>query len=126
MAQVVTVRTNVESQGNMETIGERRAHARSTDLVVLKTEILAAFSSVGCATTIEELKQAYVAYKSALRTARSIGYRPHIRVADGQQIQVAWLALGKAPFRVADSNVARQTPMALQKGRRLNVTRNRI
>ena len=88
----------------METIEERRAHPGSINLVSLKTEILSALSSVGCATTMEELKQADVAYEKALRTARSMGYRPHIRAVDGQQIQVEWVALGEAHF-------AKLTPM---------------
>ena len=95
MAQVVTVRTNVGSEGNMETIGERRALLGSINLVTLKTEILSALSSVSSATTTQELQQADAAYKKALCTARSVGYRPHIRAADGQQIQVEWVALGK-------------------------------
>jgi len=97
MAQVVTVRTNVGSEGNMETIGERRALLGSINLVTLKTEILSALSSVSSATTTQELQQADAAYKKALCTARSLGYRPHIRAADGQQIHVEWVALGKAP-----------------------------
>ncbi len=78
----------------MEAIGERRGHSGSINLVILKAEILSALSSVGSATTTEELQQADAAYKKALCTARSMGYRPHIRAADGQQIQVEWVALG--------------------------------
>jgi hypothetical protein len=108
MAQVVTVRAKIDSEGNMKTIGERRALAGSINLVTLKTEIPSALSSVSSATTTEELQQADTAYKKALCTARSVGYRPHIRAADGQQIQVEWVALGKAPFWEDPANVARQ------------------
>ena len=101
----------------METIEEHRAHPGSINLVILKTEILSALFSVGRATTMEELKQADVAYKKALRTARSMGYRPHIRAVDGQQIQVEWVTLGKAPFREAHANVSRQTPMTSKRER---------
>ncbi|MGB8582995.1 MAG: hypothetical protein WCD47_19410 [Candidatus Sulfotelmatobacter sp.] len=92
----------------MKTIGERRALPESINLVTLKTEILSALSSVGSATTTEELQQADAAYKKALSTARSVGYRPHIRAADGQQIQVEWVALGKAQFCEAPADTARQ------------------
>jgi hypothetical protein len=108
MAQVVTVRTNIDSEGNMKTIGEPRALLGSISLVTLKTEILSALSSVSSATTKEELQQADAAYKKALCTARSVGYRPHIRAADGQQIQVEWVALGKAPFFEAPADIVRQ------------------
>jgi hypothetical protein len=80
-------------KGNMETIGEHRTHPGSLNLIILKTEILSALSAVGSATTVGELQQADAAYKKALRTARSMGYRPHIRAIDGQQIQVEWVAL---------------------------------
>jgi hypothetical protein len=80
----------------------------SISLVTLKTEILSALSSVSSATTKEELQQADAAYKKALCTARSVGYRPHIRAADGQQIQVEWVALGKAPFFEAPADIVRQ------------------
>jgi hypothetical protein len=66
---------------------------------------------------MEELQQADTAYKKALCTARSMGYRPHIRAADGQQVQVEWVALGKAPFCEAPANVARQTPMTSRRER---------
>jgi hypothetical protein len=102
MEQVV--RTKIDSQ----TIGERRALPGSINLVTLKTEILPALPSVGSATTTEELQQADAAYKKALSTARSVGYRPHIRAADGQQIQVERVALGKAPFCEAPADTARQ------------------
>ena len=98
VAQVVTVGTNAGLEGNMETIGEHRAHPGSINLVILKIEILSALSAVGSATTVEELEQADAAYKKALCTARIMGYRPHIRATDGQQIQVEWVALGKATF----------------------------
>jgi hypothetical protein len=52
------VRTKIDSEGNMKTIGERRALPGSINLVTLKTEILSALSSVGSATTTEELQQA--------------------------------------------------------------------
>jgi hypothetical protein len=52
---------------------------------VLKAEILSALSPVGTATTAEELEQANMAYKKALHTARSKGYRPHIRAIEGKQ-----------------------------------------
>jgi hypothetical protein len=117
MAQVVTVRTNADLEGNMETIGECRAHPGSISLVILKTEILSALSSVSGATTMEELQKADAAYKKALCTARSMGYRPHIRAADGQQIQVEWVALGKAPFCEAHASVARQTRMTFKRER---------
>jgi len=98
VAQGVTVHTGAGLEGNMETIGERRAHSGSINLVILKAEIQSALSSVGSATTTEELQQADAAYKKALCTARSMGYRPHIRAADGRQIQVEWVALGEATF----------------------------
>jgi len=78
MAQVVTVRTNIDSEGNMKTIGGPRALPGSISLVTLKTEILSVLSSVSSATTTEEHQQADAAYKKALCTARSVGYRPHI------------------------------------------------
>jgi hypothetical protein len=81
---------------------------RDINLVTLKTEILPALSSVSSATTTEELQQADAACKKALCTARSVGYRPHIRAADGQQVQVEWVALGKVPFWEDPANVARQ------------------
>ncbi|MGA9507987.1 MAG: hypothetical protein WBV55_05000 [Candidatus Sulfotelmatobacter sp.] len=76
--------------------------------MTLKTEILSPLSSVGSATTTEELQQADAAYKKALCTARSVGYRPHIRAADGQQIQVEWVAPGTAPFCEVPADNARQ------------------
>ena len=79
---------------SMETIEENPAHSGGTSLLVLKAEILSALSSVGTATTTEELRQADIAYKKALYTARSKGYRPHIRATEGQEIQVEWVALG--------------------------------
>jgi hypothetical protein len=51
-------------KGNMETIGELRAHPGSINLVILKIEILSALSAVGSATTVEELEQADAAYKT--------------------------------------------------------------
>jgi hypothetical protein len=108
MAQVVTVLTNIDSEGNMKTIGEPGALPGSISLVTLKTEILSALSSVSSATTTEELQQADAAYKKALCTARSVGYRPHIRAADGQRVQVEWVALGKVPFWEDPVNTARQ------------------
>jgi hypothetical protein len=92
------VRTNAGQEGKMETIEEHRAHDGSINLVSLKTEILSALSAVGSATSIEERRQADAAYTKALCTARGMGYRPHIRAGDGQQIQVEWVALGKATF----------------------------
>jgi hypothetical protein len=80
----------------METIEERRPQSGGPNLLVLKAEILSALSSVGTATTTEELRQANMAYKKALYTARSKGYRPHIRATEGKQIQVEWVALEKA------------------------------
>jgi len=71
----------------METIEERRAQSGGPNLLVLKAEILSALSSVGTATTAEELRQANMAYKKALHTARRKGYRPHIRATEGKQIQ---------------------------------------
>jgi hypothetical protein len=47
------------------------------------------------ATTAEEFRQANMAYKKALHTARRKGYRPHIRATEGKQIQVEWVALEK-------------------------------
>ena len=79
----------------METIDEHRAHSGGISLLVLKAEILSALSSVGTATTTEELRQADMAYRKALYTARSKGYRPHIRATEGQQIQLEWVALEK-------------------------------
>ena len=64
----------------METIDERRTHySEGINLVGLKAEILSALSSVGSATTAEELQQANAAYKKAFSAARSMGYRPHIK-----------------------------------------------
>jgi hypothetical protein len=77
----------------MEPIEEHRARNGSINLVILKAEILSALSGVGSATTTEELRQADAAYRKALYAARSIGYCPHIRAADGQQIKVEWVAL---------------------------------
>ena len=108
MAQVVTVRTDIDSEGNMKTVREPKALPRDINLITLKTEILSALSSVSSATTTEELQQADAAYKKALCTARSVGYRPHIRAANGQQVQVEWVALGKVPFWEDPANVARQ------------------
>ena len=89
--------------------------------MTLKREILSALSSVGSATTTEELQQADAAYKKALCTARSVGYRPHIRAADGQQIQVEWVALGKAPFCEAPADTA-DRGYDIQRGKSLIVT----
>lgn len=94
-AQVLSVRNRAGLEGKMETIEAPRAHSGGTSLLVLKAEILSALSSVGTATTTEELRQADMAYKKALYTARSKGYRPHIRATDGQQIQLEWVALEK-------------------------------
>ena len=109
MAQIVTVRTDIDSEGNMKTIREPKALPRDINLITLKTEILSALFSVSSATTTEELQQADAAYKKALYTARSVGYRPHIRAADGQQVQVEWVALGEVPFWEDPANVARQS-----------------
>jgi hypothetical protein len=79
--------------------------------VIVKTEMLFALSAVGSATSMEELRQADAAYEKALCTARSMGYRPHIRAADGHQIQVEWVALGEATFCEGHANIARQSPM---------------
>jgi hypothetical protein len=91
------VRTSAGLKGKMdpsiETIEENPAHSGGTSLLVLKAEILSALSSVGTATTTEELRQADIAYKKALYTARSKGYRPHSRATEGQEIQVEWVAL---------------------------------
>ena len=76
----------------MQTIEEHRARNGSINLVILKAEILSALSGVGSATTTEELRQADAAYTKALCAARGMGYRPHIRAGDGQQIQVEWVA----------------------------------
>jgi hypothetical protein len=108
MAQVVTVRTDIDSEGNVKTIREPKALPGDINLVTLKTEILPALSSVSSATTTEELQQADAACKKALCTARSVGFRPHIRAADGQQVQVEWVALGKVPSWEDPANVARQ------------------
>jgi hypothetical protein len=57
MAQVVTVRTDIDSEGSMKTIRERgKALLRDINLITLKTEILSALSSVSSATTTEELQ----------------------------------------------------------------------
>jgi hypothetical protein len=90
------VRTRAGFEGKMETIEARRAHSGGTSLLVLKAEILSALSSVGTATTAEELEQANMAYKKAMHTARSKGYRPHIRATEGKQIQLEWVALEKS------------------------------
>jgi hypothetical protein len=105
-------------KGKMETIEEHRAHHGSINLVILKTEIVSALSAVGSATSIEELRQADAAYKKALCTARGMGYRPHIRAGDGQQIQVEWVALGKATFCEGHANIARQVPTTSKRERR--------
>jgi hypothetical protein len=118
VAQVVTVGTNAGLEGNMETIGEHRAHPGSMNLVILKIEILSALSAVGSATTVEELEQADAAYKKALRTARIMGYRPHIRATDGQQIQVEWVALGNATFCEGHDNIERLAPTTSKRKRR--------
>ena len=101
----------------METIEENRAHYGSINLVSLKTEILSALSVVGSATSMEELRQADSAYKKALCTARGMGYRPHIRAGDGQQIQVEWVAVGKATFCEGHANIARQVPTTSRRER---------
>jgi hypothetical protein len=100
----------------MQTID--RAHHGSSNLVGLKREILPALSAVGSATSMEELRQADAAYKKALCTARSMGYRPHIRAGDGHQIQVEWVALGEATFCERHANMARQAPMTSKRERR--------
>jgi len=79
----------------MEAIEERGAHSGAESLLLLKAEILAALSSVRSATNQEEVLQADQAYKKALHAARSRGYRPHIRAAEGQQIHVEWVPLAK-------------------------------
>jgi hypothetical protein len=99
----------------METLGEHKAHHGSINLVIFETEILSALSAVGSATSMEELRQADAAYKKALCTARSMAYRPHIRAADGHQIQVEWLALGEATFCESHANIARQAPMTAKR-----------
>ena len=96
VAQVVTVHTGAGLEGDMGTIGEHNAHCGSINLVILKADILSALSSVSSAATTEQLQQADAAYKKALCTARRMGYRPHVRAVDGQQIQVEWVALGEA------------------------------
>jgi hypothetical protein len=92
------VRSNAGKEGKMQTIEEHRSHHGIINLVSLKTEILSALSAVASARSMEELRQADSAYKKALNAARGMGYRPHIRAGDGQQIQVEWVALGKATF----------------------------
>jgi hypothetical protein len=83
----------------METIDERGTqYSGDINLLGLKAEIVSALTSVGSATTPEELQEANAAYKKALSTARSMGYRPHIRAADGQQIHLDWVAIGNAAF----------------------------
>lgn len=83
------------TMATMETIEERGAHSAAESLPVLKAEILGALSLVRTATNQDEVMQADQAYKKALDTARSKGYRPHIRAAEGQQIQVEWVPLAK-------------------------------
>jgi len=117
VAQVVTVHTGVGLEGDMETIGEHNEHCGSINLVILKAEILSALSSVSSATTTEELQQADAAYKKALCTARRMGYRPHVRAVDGQQIQVEWVALGEATFSDTHANIARKAPMTSNRER---------
>ena len=93
------MRTNAGKEWKMQTkIKEHGTRDGSMNLVSLKTEILSALSAVGSATSIEERRQADAAYTKALCTARGMGYRPHIRAGDGQQIQVEWVALGKTIF----------------------------
>ena len=77
----------------MEAIEEAEAYSGAESLLVLKAEILAALSSVRTATNQEEVLQADQAYKKVLHSARIKGYRPHIRAAEGQQIQVEWVPL---------------------------------
>jgi hypothetical protein len=96
---------------------ENTEHTRSINLVILKIEILSALSAVGSATIVEELEQADAAYKKALRTARIMGYRPHIRATDGQQIQVEWVALGNATFCEGHANIERQAAMTSKRER---------
>jgi hypothetical protein len=79
----------------METIEERGGHSGPESLLVLKEEILSALSSVRAAKNQEEVLRADQAYKKALDIARRRGYRPHIRAAEGQQIQVEWVPLAK-------------------------------
>ena len=117
LAQVVAVRTNAGQEGKMETIEEHRAHSGCINLVILKTEIVCALSAVGSAASIEERRQADAAYKKALCTARGMGYRPHIRAADGQQIKVEWVALGEATFCEGHANIARQAPTTSKRER---------
>jgi hypothetical protein len=79
---------------NMANIEEPNGTYRGrTDLAILKAEILSALSSVGTARTPEELLQANAAYMKALRAARNMGYLPHIRAADDQQIHLEWVAV---------------------------------
>ena len=89
--------------------------------MTLKTEILSALSSVGSAATTEELQQADAAYKKALCTARSVGYRPHIRAADGQQIQVEWWPWAKRHFAKLPP-ILRDRGYDIQRGKSLIVT----
>jgi hypothetical protein len=112
------VRSNAGKEGKMQTIEEHRSHHGIINLVSLKTEILSALSAVGSATSIEERRQADAAYKKALCTARGMGYRPHIRAGDGQQIQVEWVALGEATFCEGHANIAGQVPTTSKRERR--------
>jgi hypothetical protein len=112
------VRSNAGKEGKMQTIEEHRSHHGIINLVSLKTEILSALSAVASARSMEELRQADSAYKKALNAARGMGYRPHIRAGDGQQIQVEWVALGEATFCEGHANMARQAPMTSKRERR--------
>ena len=112
------MRSNAGKEGKMQTIEEHRSHHGSSNLVSLKTEILSALSAVASARSMEELRQADSAYKKALNAARGMGYRPHIRAGDGQQIQVEWVALGEATFCEGHANIARQVPTTSKRERR--------
>lgn len=63
------------------------------NLTILTAEVLSALSSVATATTMEELQQANAAYIKALGIARNLGYRPHIRAVEGQQLYLDWVAM---------------------------------
>ena len=89
--------------------------------MMLKREILSALSSVGSATTTEELEQADAAYKKARCTARSVGYRSAHPSSGWPANSGGVGALGKAPFCEAPADTARQG-YDIQRGRSLIVT----
>jgi hypothetical protein len=77
-----------------------------TNLTMLKAEVLSALSSVATATTTEELQQANAAYLKALSIARNMGYRPHFRAVEGQQLHIEWIAVAGPTLRELPVEIA--------------------